>query len=743
MVSLFKKILKFDKLYYLETKSKPQILLLVQIFDLKFYQQVYIFIFSIILLLPARLNAQVPVINRKSIVDRHKIVVTQLDSLSSLSVGNGNFCFTVDPTGLQSFPEHYVQGVPLGTQSSWGWHSFPNDQNFVFEETFKEFDFNGKKLNYSVQGHELERRNKAVDYFRSNPHRLQLANIGFEFAEPSLSEVKDIRQHLDLWTGTIHSQFTLGQFPVKVTTVAHPDEDLVAFRIRSKLSPPGQIKLKVRLPAPTGLWKDVGNHWFATAHHRSSYKAVRNGVDIRHQLDTNSYMIQVRWRGEASFSEKSPDYYIILLKSTKDFDCSIRFVPVVNNSGLPSFAKTFSASKKHWKSFWMSGGAVDFSGSSDPRAFELERRAILSQYLTRIQCASDQPPQETGLTYNSWYGRPHLEMYWWHALHFVLWGRPELMEKSLAWFFKALPKAKDLARRQGYLGARWQKMTDMQGHETPSSVGSFLVWQQPHIIYLCEYLYKLKPSPALLAKYRGLVFETADFMADYMAWDTVNNNYRLGPGLIPAQESHDPMKTVNPSFELAYWRWAMSTAQAWRNRLGLPENKDWANKLNYLAPLPIYQGTYLSALSAPDSYSNENFLSDHPSVLAAYAGIPLSNHLDTLIMNRTLDTIMKKWNWQSTWGWDYPLIAMAATRLNRPDVAIEALMMDTRKNTYLPNGHNYQDPRLTIYLPGNGGLLNAIAMMCAGVEKQNLQNPGFPKNGKWKLKYTMDWKSIG
>ncbi len=157
--------------------------------------------------------------------------------------------------------------------------------------------------------------------------------------------------------------------------------------------------------------------------------------------------------------------------------------------------------------------------------------------------------------------------------------------------------------------------------------------------------------------------------------------------------------------------------------------------MDHLAPLPVHNGIYLSAQSAPDSYYNEKFLSDHPSVLAAYAGLPSANQLDPMIMDRTLDTIMKKWNWISTWGWDYPLIAMAATRLNRPEVAVEALLMDTRKNTYLINGHNYQDPRLTIYLPGNGGLLAAIAMMCAGVENQQVRHPGFPANGKWKIKW--------
>jgi protein-glucosylgalactosylhydroxylysine glucosidase len=54
--------------------------------------------------------------------------------------------------------------------------------------------------------------------------------------------------------------------------------------------------------------------------------------------------------------------------------------------------------------------------------------------------------------------------------------------------------------------------------------------------------------------------------------------------------------------------------------------------------------------------------------------------------------------------------------------AIDFLMMDALKNRYLPNGNNYQDARLSIYLPGNGGLLFAVAVMCT--------SDRFPKNGK-------------
>ncbi len=51
------------------------------------------------------------------------------------------------------------------------------------------------------------------------------------------------------------------------------------------------------------------------------------------------------------------------------------------------------------------------------------------------------------------------------------------------------------------------------------------------------------------------------------------------------------------------------------------------------------------------------------------------------------------------------------------------------------NGHNFQDGRLRIYLPGNGGLLTVAAMMCTGYDGNNEYLPGFPDNGKWKIKW--------
>lgn len=52
-----------------------------------------------------------PIIDREALVERNSPVVTAFDSLASLSVGNGEFAYTVDITGLQTFPEIVVSDM--------------------------------------------------------------------------------------------------------------------------------------------------------------------------------------------------------------------------------------------------------------------------------------------------------------------------------------------------------------------------------------------------------------------------------------------------------------------------------------------------------------------------------------------------------------------------------------------------------------------------------------------------------
>ena len=167
----------------------------------------------------------------------------------------------------------------------------------------------------------------------------------------------------------------------------------------------------------------------------------------------------------------------------------------------------------------------------------------------------------------------------------------------------------------------------------------------------------------------------------------------------------------------------------------LGRDHKWDDIVAKLSPLPESNGLYLVSENERDSYSNLRSMTDHPSVLGAFGVLPGSPLVDKRTMRATLEHIRKNWDWKTTWGWDYPMMAMTAIRLGLPETAIDLLLMETQKNTFLKNGHNYQDERLRVYLPGNGGLLTAVAMACAGYDGCETQNPGIPANGTWHISW--------
>jgi hypothetical protein len=274
-------------------------------------------------------------------------------------------------------------------------------------------------------------------------------------------------------------------------------------------------------------------------------------------------------------------------------------------------------------------------------------------------------------------------------------------------------------------------MVGPEGVDSPSPIGPLLIWQQPHPIYYAELCYQSHPNRQTLLRYRDIVFESAIFMAAYAHFDEKTKRYSLGPPVIPAQENHPPRETWNPTYELAYWAYGLSVAQQWRERLGLKRDPNWDLIVRNLAPLPTGGGVYLAHENCPQTFTERN--RDHPSMLGAYAYIAGAG-VDPETMRRTLQKTMREWQWADTWGWDYPLVAMTAARLGERKIAVDALLMQTEKNRYLPNGHNWQRANLPCYLPGNGGLLFAIAMMAGGWKSNAEHAPGFPNDGSWRVR---------
>ena len=761
-------------------------------------------------------------INRQAVVSRNNPIVSEANSLASLSVGNGHFATTVDVTGLQSFPFEYGAGVPLTAMSDWGWHKFKNTERLTPKESQKSVDLgHGHPEVYAVEyktpstnGGVSNRNVLATKYFRINPHRLNLGTIGLEMHTARgdsvrLADLRNIRQEQHIYDGKIESAFTADGQPVEVTTACLPDRDALVCRVKSKLLQKKQAVVTLRFSYPTGNHADDANDWTKPTLHASLLeKEGTNFAVIKRIIGATQYYVTVSWEGQATLTERA-DHEFVLSTTADVLAFQAEYVEAPAGAGgqaAPAttppflFDQALKSTIKHWNRWWQTGAIVDFSQCTDPRARELERRVVLSQYLTQINCANNMPPQETGLTYNSWFGRPHLEMTWWHMVDFALWNHPEVVAKVLDWYNDvAYPVARQIAERQGFKGVRWMKMTDPWAGEAPSNTGSFLIWQQPHYIYMAEEMYRATPTPATLKKYGEQVEQTAAFMADFvtrqvssvnhgLTFTSIREQYDLR-GQTAMQESMSKDFSYNHPFELAYWRYGLTVAQQWRERQGLERHADWDEIIRRIAPLPEANGIYVAGLpkgntntlqafdpfdtvggvttgqKAADNAANssnatakstetftEKLRNDHPAVLGACGLLPSANALGQSPsrktpyrselynddqMRQTLAWVMKNWNFKTTWGWDYGMIAMAAARLGDPKTALDALLIDTQKNTYLVSGHNFQTPdRLRLYLPGNGALLTAVAMMCAGWDGcQQPQNPGFPQDGTWNVRW--------
>ncbi len=671
-------------------------------------------------------------IDRFALVTRHNPVLRKIEPLSPLSVGNGEFAFTCDATGLQTFDDDYKDAMPLCTMSNWGWHTKPMPENLI-GKTYQmtEYDTYDRKVAYHTG---RAGQQEHYDYLRENPHRLHLGKIGLRLlkadgSEAQADDIKDIEQKLDLWTGIIESRFKFEGKVVTVRTVAHPTHDLLAVSIESGLLAEG--KLAVRLAFPYGSQTMQAADWNAPEKHQSKViSQTANRAEIQRVLDNDKYFTSVSWSGNAKFETEKTHHFVLKPRANQKLEFSLAFAPNAPVKNLPTSNATFAASENYWKDFWTKGAAVELIESNDKRAKELERRIVLSQYLTAINCSGSLPPQETGLTTNSWYGKFHLEMHWWHAAQFALWNRLPMLEKSLDWYARVLPSAKARARQQGYAGARWAKMTDASGRDSPSGIGPLLIWQQPHPIFYAELCYQLKPTRTTLLKFKQIVEETAEFMDSFPYYEAKKDRYVLGPPVIPAQENHPAKETWNPTFELEYWNYGLKKANEWRERLGIKRNPRWDDVIKKLSPLPVKDGVYMAHENCPQTFTERNI--DHPSMLGAY-GILTGELVDKETMRRTLRKVMKEWKWEDTWGWDYPMTAMTAARLGETATAIDALLLDTPKNGYAANGHNYQRPNLPLYLPGNGGLLYAVALMAMGWKDAPKQPaPGFPKD--WKVR---------
>ena len=693
-----------------------------------------------------------PPIDRYAVVCRNNPTLEQLDPYGPFSVGNGEFCFTADVTGLQSFYDYYYEnGIPLETKANWAWHSFPNPKNYTIEDALEPWDTaHGRRVRHASAQHHRD----VASYLRANPHHFPLGKLAFQLIRKDGSSVapRDLRaihQELDLWSGLLDSRYEIEGIPVHVQTVCHPALDTVAVRVESELVSSARLQVVLHFPyvhdtqgeeyknRPRIIWDQPDRHTTCLLRKTSAQ------ADFLRVLDTTTYYTSLGWSLGVELEQDSEHRYILKGRGAGhrflELTCRFSPNPIIGDltaEVLTSFDQTVAASHRQWDCFWRRGAMLDFADCTDPRAAELERRTILSLYLTRLQCAGSMPPEETGLTYNSWHGKHNIEMVRMHLGHFALWGRIDLLENGLDWFLTILDPARERARRQGFGGARWPKMTAFNGLDSPGRQ-VVMIWQQPHPIYLAELSYRTHPDRETVEKYQALVFETAQFMADFAAWDEQGRRYVLGPPLWQAQEVYGQLEQCrNPTFELTYWAWGLETAQLWRERLSMPRHQQWDHVIQNLSSLPTRDGLYVSLESDPRTWESRDYQRDMPTLLKACEWYS-SPMLDIETMHRTLLEVVNVWDFESKiWGSDYSSIAMTAARVGEPEIAMEMLTrFDLPGNRFLVNGHCNTRDDLRVYLPANSTLLAAVGLLAGGWDGgPNIPAPGFPKNGQWNVR---------
>jgi hypothetical protein len=677
-------------------------------------------------------------INRFDLVNRHNVVINEIDPLAPLSVGNGDFAYTADITGMQSFEEYYYKnGIPLETLSTWVWHSFPNTKNFKLSDAMKDIDFHGRKILYaSVE------KTPASDYFRQNPHPVPLGQISLIHGDGKpleISSISHVNQKLDLWKGLITSQYEIDGQPVSVETVSHPDKSMVAFKIKSPLLRAGKLKQAFRFPYSYDL--SIKNKppfdWSKPNSHQTTIVSQgANNVLLKRFIEGAEYFVSIQWQGKAKFQQDGAHRFLLEPTGGDSLQVVCEFTKVPVKQQEPVFAAVKDASASSWKAFWTKGGAIDLSGSKDSRAGELERRIVLSQYLLKVNYAGSFPPQETGLTHISWYGKHNSEVYWWHVGQFYQWNHTDLLEKSFSWYKKILPTAVAHAKSEGFEGARWPKMSGIDGRPSPGGINPFIIWNQANPIYVAELIYRDKPNMETLNKYSDVVFESAKFLASYAFFDTKSGRYTLGPPIKSVNEHTAENNTQNPTFELVQWYYGLKVAQDWRVRLGMKRDAHWDDILQKLSRPTISDGKYVEIESEPDMYSKKGGYSS--DMIMAMGYLPETPMINPKVMAQTFNTIYDRNGLRSFISWSLGKGAMTAARMGEQKKAIDILCNDIMGAKFLKNGHvqRAKEPlTCPAYLPANSAFMAAAALMAGGWDgAPNINAPGFPQDGSWHVR---------
>lgn len=588
---------------------------------------------------------------KKSDIIKYNLKFNHIDSKNPVTIGNGDFAITLDQTGTQSLYEIY-KDIPLSTMSNKNW--FYKDKkdikpSYVDGKAYMLFNLDNDP-NYQIN--------------RQYPFKYSFMQILLYDNDKliDINNIKDVKQELDLYKGIVTSSFNYKEKINKTTSFIYQDHDEFNFKLQSDNL---NLALKFNYPSYT-----------------------KNGyhLDILPNVLVKEDRITLLYddKNSLSFKLKSSSNYQIV-ENTLIFD---------DNNVSFSLALDEIKEGKLLDEFWKCDNGIIIDNE------ELVKKMVLSKYLLHVNSTGIYPPQESGLTYNCWNSKFHLEMHLIHSLWNIYNNHVGDLVKSFDYYLSIMPSSLKRASLNGYKGLRFPKMTGPDGEDSPSNIGPLLIWQAPHILFMLQEIYYLYNKENIIKKYEPLISGTIDFMISFLTLK--DSKYQMLDPLLEACESIPLDRCQNPSFELEYWRYTLERQPKIDTVLYGHQRYDYLDITSKIITPKEDDGIYLKTYGVIDKY---DLYKDHPTE-GFLMSFFKSKIVDKEKMVKTIDYILKNMDLSSYWGWDFPFLGLSLLNCGEIEKSIEVTQLNTINNQYLYNGYN-TSPRddLKAYLPGNGAFL--------------------------------------
>lgn len=588
---------------------------------------------------------------KKSDIIKYNLKFNHIDSKNPVTIGNGDFAITLDQTGTQSLYETY-NDIPLSTMSNKNW--FYKDKknikpSYVDGKAYMLFNLDNDP-NYQIN--------------RQYPFKYSFMQILLYDNDKliDINNIKDVKQELDLYKGIVTSSFNYKEKINKTISFIYQDHDEFNFKLQSDNL---NLALKFNYPSYT----------------KNGYR-----LDILPNVLVKEDRITLLYddKNSLSFKLKSSSNYQIV-ENTLIFD---------DNNVSFSLALDEIKEGKLLDEFWKCDNGIIIDNE------ELVKKMVLSKYLLHVNSTGIYPPQESGLTYNCWNSKFHLEMHLIHSLWNIYNNHVGDLVKSFDYYLSIMPSSLKRASLNGYKGLRFPKMTGPDGEDSPSNIGPLLIWQAPHILFMLQEIYYLYNKENIIKKYEPLISGTIDFMISFLTLK--DSKYQMLDPLLEACESIPLDRCQNPSFELEYWRYTLERQPKIDTVLYGHQRYDYLDITSKIITPKEDDGIYLKTYGVIDKY---DLYKDHPTE-GFLMSFFKSKIVDKEKMVKTIDYILKNMDLSSYWGWDFPFLGLSLLNCGEIEKSIEVTQLNTINNQHLYNGYN-TSPRddLKAYLPGNGAFL--------------------------------------